>query len=381
MSLAWGANMAYLLYKLLFSSNNYAYPNLVIPFFDTLSGILFLGAVFLPPKGEFSFRNNQKNFFLFFLIFILCYLLELSFRSIGDLAFIKLSAMPAFVFDSLVLYLVAKYFKGLERSIYKVYWLTNSFYAYALIQILAIFSYEKVFELFGWSITVETIGFSIGLLVKAVILFSFVKVLLLMIKDIQKLNHKLEYQSVLTIKLNQIIGRTFHEITPVIGYMENQIDGLLNKNDEFQLNRRTISYIQEIEYNTYRLKTILSAATKMYHKDMKDEPASDKFSYPIQIVEQEEVVNINTLLEIAITNFKAYISILRNPNVSYSELEKNFMTTNDVNFKTQYGRNCLVFGNSAEFVQIFYNAFKNSYESMLEQTDRSQIFVRTKTSR
>jgi signal transduction histidine kinase len=142
------------------------------------------------------------------------------------------------------------------------------------------------------------------------------------------------------------------------------------REDGIIYNKRTAKEIENIEQALFRTKTILAASVKIYlSEESRFTHVYHPSELPFQIEEQRDVHNLNTLIEVAIINFKSKI---------LTEHELNHFENNRIKFHTQYGANCNLNCNSVQMVQIFYNLFKNSLEAIHGLDRICNIHVKTK---
>ena len=281
--------------------------------------------------------------------------------------YILMRNIPSMLIDFTVLLLLAYYLKKLTSHFPKSKFLFLGLVIYAGIQPLDIIQKDSFL---GTSpiiyYNIDSVGFTLGLAAKFIILVSLSLVLMEVVKE-------LGIKKAFADKLSLVFGRTFHEITPPLLELETiastlQLDN--SENPQFTLSKKAKIQVELMESAIYRLRTILAASIEMYHTDIIQLNNRDEFiDFPIPIDKKETIQNINTLIEIAVINFKSLI---------FQDREKNFYLNDKVFIKREYGGNCSVFCNSVEMVQVFYNLFKNSYEARPSEEDICEIFIKTK---
>lgn len=229
---------------------------------------------------------------------------------------------------------------------------------YFIIQVLTLVP-QAILE----SPRVEILGYILGATAKSLIAFGLIEIFIRMAKE--SVQNKL-----VADRLNEILGRTFHEIMPQVVEISN-ISKLLNKNSEerdleIAVNKKAAREISRMVNVVSRLSTIISASHKTYISDVNFlKIESQLFGLDIPLGEADEINNINVLIEIAIMNFKS-----RQGREGLDHFDQRIV------FHVEYGANCNVFCNAVELVQVFQNLFKNTFEAIGENGGR--IFIKTK---
>ncbi len=275
--------------------------------------------------------------------------------------------LPYTLIDLIVLYHVAKAYKTFVDRFPKAVPLYIGALLYAYIQVLSSINTETM-------PFVDPMGFGLGLLSKFLILTGMSILLLNAVKEITAVQKDLAAAKAFSKKLNQILGRTFHELSPPLLEIETIASELLvhdGQDIENSINKRARRKIERIENAIHRLRTILTASSKMYESEAvaMGPPGTAIFGLPMPIEEEVNIHNLNTLIEIAIMNFKS---------ARFEELTESHYVTNKVKFLTEYGAQCNVLCNSVEMVQVFFNLLKNSYEANENPEQPCCLFIKTK---
>lgn len=262
--------------------------------------------------------------------------------------------------------------------------LTNSYPGSKILYIgTLIYSIAQLFDLFGYETGliypaikyINEAGFVIGFMCKFLILIGFLIFTIQTVKLSSTLEATLEAANTYGENMRTILGRTFHEVNPPLLDIENSLSILSSdtpKEDGIFFNKKVGNEINKIEHALYRAQSILAASVKIYSSEEArvtefiDHNNSD---LPFQIEEKRDTYNLNTLIEIAILNFKSKMLADYGPN----QYENNH-----VKFHKQYGKHCDFHCNSVQMVQIFYNLFKNSFEAIEGHNRTCNIHIKTK---
>lgn len=318
-------------------------------------------------------------------IFLIAFLIQMmgSFSSTNSI-YVNLYNIPEVFLDMVALFSLAYYYKNLGGKFGQTPILFSATFFYAMIQMLnlVIIPYGINFDSSEPGKTVpliEIIGFSSGFAAKFLILIGFSKLLINTYKQFASINHELEVKKAVSIKLSTILGRTFHEVIPVLLETQTLTDKLLFPDPEKQTDLRVTKHakdmLETIEESLQRALTIITASIRMYHSDILDK-IDEAEELPIPISKTIEIQNLNTLIQVAIMNYKATVSE-RNTATKHLETSTHFVT-NEIKFYTQYGGNCDVLCNSVQMVQVFYNLFKNSHEACEEAGIDCQVFIKSR---
>jgi len=343
-SYAWAINLIYLCANLTFSLLNIyerAFSQVASTVLNGLSIYFFFLSIKLTVEYPFKFIRKFPNI-IFILIFLIVGILKISSNNASATNFIYIRNIPDAFVNYLILHLLAQFFRKLTQK-YKqsnlLYWGTL---LYAFTQLLPVIKIDSFFQEIG--ITIYAIAFSIGLLSKVIILIGLSVLLISVGKEF--VSKELASQ-----KLDDIFGKTFHEITYPMIAMEKDINILLVNSGKH--NKREV---ERIESNYYRLSAIISASMKMYENDIQALP-NDNLNLVLG-KDTIESMGVNTAIQIAIVSIKP-------------------LTNQRVEFDCDYGGRCYLKSNSNELVQIFINLFKNSYEAFNEGLGIIKIKTRT----
>lgn len=377
---AWAINLAYIVLKFVTRKMDMTLyeEKMIETFFDLLSTFFFLLAVmpYLKEKNIWKFRKASK------LAIIAVFIGAGIFRTLPDglvpdiLKGVEERNIPVAILDGFVLYFLALFFRQLSQAMFQklngeqgfAKFLYLGTLLYALIQPLMIADTQVSSNVFY-----ENAGFLLGLVAKILILVGLAHLLLRSVKEIAEVDKELTLRKAFGDKLNQILGRTFHEITPPLLEVETVTLELMppeeEKAQEIGLSKKAKRQVEKIESAVHRMRTILTASMRMYTSDSTiADHQEDTFELPMPIDEEQDVHNVNTLIQIAIMNFKTVV---------IKDFRDNFVSDR-LKVITEYGGNCNITCNSVEMVQIFYNLLKNSYEACEGAATACHVFVKTK---
>lgn len=317
-----------------------------------------------------SLKRLPKIFY--FGIFVITAALRVTpffFPSISVVGRINPWNLPTAAIDTFSLYYMARFFRdyttGLQRTL--LYW---GAFLYSAIQVLILWDVPSGSST-ALNSTLQLIGFSAGLVAKFLMVLGMVGLLLRLVEQLTTSERDFVIKQAYADKLNEIIGRHFHEITPPLLEIET-VTSLIKAKEgthdpEFRIDKKTYRQFEKIEGAVNRLRSILSASMKMYESDaMPVNPEGDKLALPIPVDEEKEsIYNVNTILEIAIMNFK-------------STLLKENLVAERIWFTLEYGGNCNITCNLVQMVQVFFNLFKNCYEAYNDPDSGCKVYVKTK---
>jgi signal transduction histidine kinase len=264
--------------------------------------------------------------------------------------YILVRNIPDALLDFAVLGLVAIFLRGLSRKYHQSKLLSILLFGgtglYAITQLLAMLQEDSFTMIYMY---IDTIGFVLGLLSKIAMLIG-VSILLIGIGK--------EYvvKEELATKLDDILGKTFHEITYPLNGLNGYIAEITADDKKRGLSHLGLKdSVDHIETSYQHMLAIVSASMKMYERDMGKAFANDFIQ--ISRNESEERVSVNTLIQIAILKIKS---------IMYEEIV----------FNCDYGGNCIIQCDSNQMIQVFLNLFKNSYEAMKGETGSIRIKTR-----
>ena len=369
---AWVVNLFYVCFK--YYSNKI---NLVLPddslstVTDLISSYFFLIAfkVSLQADRELLFLKKTNPFLIAFLFALAGFVKFIYSNRYFTETSVKVFEIPIFLCDFIALLALSKLFKKIFLKYPKSILLFYGARTYAYLQILEIFHFQdqNVNDL------INSIGFSLGAICKFSILIGMASLVIENIKELSKKEIEYDINKTFAERLDTILGRTFHEIIPPLSEIESISTSLLSdqdNNNEFHFNKRTKREIETIEDAVIRAKTILSASIRIYEAESiskKNSFENNEFLIPDGDV--LDFNNVNTLIEIAILNFK-------------NKVVNDFGITNNVNdfvkFSRSYASNCNIYCNSIQMIQVFFNLFKNSFEAAEKDNSICSISIKTR---
>jgi signal transduction histidine kinase len=290
------------------------------------------------------FNTRIKLFSFFFCFFFLANIRQIYFFRKKGVDFLRfVTQIPITVFYVSVLVALALYFRELDKMYKrKISYLSIGIFVYAFIQFLTLFERITSFA------NLNLMGFTLGLISTSFITYGLHRMFVFHAeKNIEK--------EVIASKLDQILGRTFHELSRPLINLERDISKLLDENNySIVFNHEARSLIELIEINHSKVHANLNAQKKLYnwgiHKG-RIIVETQEVSYGNQI----QSTSINTLLE---------ISRLTTKNIA----EK-------VEIISEYSSHCNMSCNPNEILQIFDNLLKNSCDSFPDGIGK--IFIKT----
>lgn len=301
--------------------------------------LFFLATIKIFPFLQ-CFKSKAKLYSLFLSLYAYG-IFRYYFIDDSDSTFIKIvSQIPLTIFYILVLYLLAVFFfKEIDKK-HKghIPYLSIGVFIYSIIQFLIIFedSIPNVFVL----------GFSIALISKSLICYGLHRVFLAHAE-------KYKEEEVISNKLNQILGRTFHELTRPLINMEREISKLLNEDDKaITYNPKAKKIIKMIEIHHSKAYANFIAQKKLYDWRIHEGKLSEgqKPRYDDKFVS----ISLNTLIEISILTLKG-------------------LTGDNVEFTMEYSSNCNIYCNPNEIIQIMDNILKNAWDAFPEKVGKIHI--------
>lgn len=360
----WGFNLLYIITTLL---TNYNIDHIAVSITSNLSDIVcsffFVIASYKHLNTSFFSSVKKIHWSIILTIFILACLFELPSIFQSDTTYFILSHVPAVLVNMIGIICLAFFYRQIEDSFRTWQILFSSILLYAFIQPLALMPEDKLNI---------AIPFSVGLLSKIFILIALGNLSITIIKSLNKADVNLSLEKAFTEKLNLILGRTFHEITPPLLEIETisgeLIDSEGTHSPEFPINKRVRLEILKIENAVNRMRTILAASVKLY-RDGVNPKGSLELGLPFPIENELGINNLNTLIQIAIVNFQSLM--LR-------DAEFNHFEDNKLKVHTDYGGNCNIHCNSVEIIQVLLNLIKNSFEASVN--GKCRIFIKTKNT-
>jgi signal transduction histidine kinase len=370
----WFGNLLYICLK--FSAGSYIGPVIAIEALSTMADLVsaycfyLAGAVFFKDKESFGQIKNS----LVAAVFIGAGIFKVN--TIGSPVYIfgvmNVGNLLTVLCDFYALLILARLFNELTKEYPSSKILFIGALIYSLVQLLDLFSYD-----FGFNTPVvkyvNDAGFVLGFICKFLILFGFSVLTVQTVKHSSRLEAELETSTKNEKRMRAILGRTFHEVNPPLLAIENSLSTLSSdtlREDGIIYNKKTAREIEIIEQALFRTKTILAASVKIYLSEESRLTQDDNYSeLPFQIEEKRDVNNLNTLIEVAVINFKSKL---------LTEHASNDFENNRIKFHTQYGANCNLYCSSVQMVQIFYNLFKNSLEAISGQERICNIHIKTK---
>jgi signal transduction histidine kinase len=371
--LGWIINAAYLAVSLSlirFSSNKYDLP--IGAIFDLASIYCFFLVSYRCSKLPLFVALRRLPRIFYFGIFVITAVFRIIpflFPYIATVGRVNLWNLPTAILDTFSLYYVAVFYQnyttGFQRTL--LYW--GSF-LYAAIQVLILWDVPAAASS-DFNSVLQMTGFSLGMLAKFLMVSGMIGLLLHLVENLTKKERDLFMKQAFADKLNEIIGRTFHEITPPLLEIETLTSVIKSKegahDPDVRIGKKTFLQIEKIEGAVNRLRSILTASIKMYHSDVLPFTSSGDIviDLPIPVDDEIDILNINTIIEIAVMNFK-------------STLTRENLATDQIKFVLEYGGNCNITCNLVQMVQVFLNLFKNCYEASQNQESQCKVFVKTK---
>lgn len=382
-SYGWLINVCYLFAMLALTKKTFDEEILrgLMTLLNLASMYFFLRGIFRSHQLEFYNRISHLSPAIPFFLFLLAGILHLIPNSVMPfhLPWITVKDIPYVLVNFTVLFSLSRVFRQYNAEFPQARFLYWSTIPYAIIQFLVLLRPES------FSFKIMDVGFVCGFACKFIFLISLSALVIRSIAYAEKQKARLEKEKLVmetalemkiafAEKLNQIIGRTFHEITPPLLEIESIVNNLLqndeHKNADYRISKKTKEEIDKLEDSIYRAQTILTASSQMYHSDV-TRLAGDTslFTLPMPIDMEEDIHNINTLIQVAILNYKS--TLIPDPSNP---------VPSGIRFRTEFGGGCDIFCNSVEIVQVFYNLFKNAYEAAEGPDPSCTIFIRTKNS-
>ncbi|MDI3321996.1 sensor histidine kinase [Pinibacter soli] len=378
--IAWSINLIYILLTLISRKYNLdisrsswfvSFSDLAASYFFLLTYLKFVG---------FNIKNKGFNFtkFIFASIFIICALLKsLTNRNEFDrIPYINEFNIPAILLDFASLYCLYLFFDEIKIRFPKARLLALAAYWYSLLQFISVLQTDSLFVDSAVDVF-YIIAYGLGFLLKFLFLIGLSNLLVDIFKSFSQIDKELSLKQAVGDKLNMILGRTFHELTPPLLEIETITNQLINITPEnkfaYRITRKTRDEIEIIQEAIRRAKVIVTASVKMYHADQVNIYNADTMDgLPLPIDAVEEINNVNTLIQIAIMNFKAKV---------LQELDTNMFVTDKIVFSTEYGANCDLKCNPVQIVQVLYNLFKNSFEACDNLSIKCCLNIKTKVVR
>lgn len=373
-NVGWGINILYLLINI--GLNRLGVEGPIVDYASILTDSLSIFFFYLAVvrSNKIHFWSILKEPYTYLVLPLLLATGMLSLQPVEDQS-PNFYALPFASANFAILYLLAQFFRTFKEKHKHSQLLFFATTAYALIQFLIFLPSE--ISIGALEISKMTLGFALGLLCKFFILLGLSLLLIESAKQMSSNEQDLKHQHAFSEKLNSIIGRTFHEVTPPLKEIETIYNELIDEDSKnyLHLGRKGRRELERLENAVQRIFTIITAANEMYLSDiLKVEPTDDRYALPIPIKARYDIHNLNTLLEIAVMNFK---------EVMLKESESNHFVTDKISIQTEYGGNCNIHCNSVEIVQIAFNLLKNSFEAKFSDTHQSQqeyceIFIKSK---
>lgn len=253
--------------------------------------------------------------------------------------------IPFTIFYTSVLIFLALYFRGLDKKYMKnISYLSIGIFIYAGAQILIIF--EDVIP------KIYFMGFTIGLISKSFITYGLHRLFLFHAE-------KFKVQNIMAVKLDTIIGRTFHELIRPLINLERDIAKLLDEKDKsIEFNQRARKLINLIELNHSKAHAIFNAQKKMYVWSIRDDKEIEELETDKKKKYDDEAkfISLNTLIEISRLTLKSF-------------------TKENVEFIREYSSNCSTYCNPNEMIQVFENILKNACDAF--PGGMGKIFIKT----
>jgi signal transduction histidine kinase len=371
----WFGNLLYICFR--YNSGSYTEPVIVIEAFSIMADLFsaycfyLAAAIYFNEKLPFSHIRNS----IIAAIFIgagtfKLYTVE---SPINVLSILNLGNLFTALCDFFALLVLTLLFNDLTKRYPGSKILLIGTLIYSIVQLFDLFTYNMELDYLAIKY-VNDIGFVLGFICKFLILIGFSILTVQTVKLSSKLEATLEAANTYGENMRTILGRTFHEVNPPLLDIENSLSILSSdtlREDGIFYNKRAGKEIDKIEQALNRAKSILSASVKIY---LSEEARVTEFidhssDLPFQIEEKRDTYNLNTLIEIAIINFKSKI---------LAEYGTNNFENNHVKFHKQYGKHCNLYCNSVQIVQIYYNLFKNSLEAISGHDRTCNIYIKTK---
>ncbi|HKR06027.1 MAG TPA: HAMP domain-containing sensor histidine kinase [Bacteroidia bacterium] len=338
-SWAWAINLIYLCVNLISSffdiydrTFSYVASNLL----NALSTFFFFLAIKQNIEyGPFDIFRKLPNIF-FILVFLMAAILKIPYNSLNIFPYIAIHHIPDALINFLVLFLLAQYFRRVSKKYKQSNLLFFGTLLYACIQLLTVIEVDSF--LGKTDVLITNIGFSIALFSKIIILISLSMLLISVGKEFTS-------KEAIANRLDSILARTFHEITPPLMNTQNLLEKLLrNENEGFRFNKTTKHLIEELDNSINRIDAIINTSVNLYNPSTKTTILQEDFQSN-EVSKRKESVNLNTLCETALMTIK------------------NQLKEKKVLYKVQYAGRCDLICNSNEIVQVLLNILKNAIEA------------------
>ncbi len=266
--------------------------------------------------------------------------------------YIVLRNIPTALLDFLVFLGLSVFFLKLSKKYQLLPLAFVGFLIYALIQFFSIIRNNSSDS--AAVINMEKVGFALGLGSKVLIALGLIRLL--------PTSKDLFNKQAIATKLDDILGKTFHEIRYPLKSMSADLNKLIPPDEEKTISNRDEIYkiVKSVDSSFNHLAAIVGASYKLYETDI-GKPLDNEdelFEIPEYTL---ETVSINTIIQIAILKIKA-------------------ITNEKVEFHCEYASNCFVNCHSYQLLQVFQNLFYNAYEAFEGNKGKISIKTRVKTN-
>lgn len=262
------------------------------------------------------------------------------------------------IYDAICLSIVAEVFRYDDEDEFRNArkFIVFGFRMWAVLQLLTLLPVPLV--IYGRTILdthVTILGFASSLIAKFLILLGiflwYVSFAMLSNRKLGKETTEKEQLLKARTFFESILARTFHEITLPLKALGNSIEDLTS------VSRALRPKAEIVQNNFERVKTIITVSKNSYKRSDNLEFEDNWLNAIDGSGDNEKVVSVNTLIEIAIRQIK-----------------NSFRCE----FIPRYGTQCHILCNQTEVIQILSNLFKNSVEAyQFNELKDQKIFVRS----
>ena len=343
-------NIFYLMFCLLFFLFKISEESIIVS--TQIKSVLFFTSIidmfsmlfFFQASISYLSKGKVKRIFLVFSYLII--LLSTVARIVPDnpgkdlVPYIHMRYIPYSFIAAIIILMLASTLYGITKGYKGSKLLLGGTCLWALIQFIGIAEIDSFQKLFSDD-RVEIVGFGIGFISKATILFGLFKYIITIGRE--NANNK-EIAS----KLNLIFGVSFHEFSDPLRGLRTILHEI-NPEDESKAPTHIGFYrksAEKIDEHYNHLLAIISASLKMYVSGT-GKTLINEFYQNVQN-EFEVTESINTTIQIVVLNLKSSLKI--------EDSEK-------IKFEYNMGGNCIVKYNPNQLYQVFQNLFKNSIEA------------------
>lgn len=362
--IGWLINIVHLVIKLSAKSVNPQFFEIINAFSDLIATYFFFLASYHSTEIKFMEKIKNIPLIVFQSLFAVIAIIKILPNNPENdfIPYIIVREIPSVLINVIVIFLISQYLKILSKRYEQTKLLYWPIVIYSFLQLLGVLQQDSFGEKFNNLI--NDIGFSVGFICK----FSFLiglQLLLLKINNIQAelqtqilvRERELELKNSIAKRLDDILGKTFHEVTNPLIAIGSYLGSLLPV-DRSDRPTKVDVYRKNVEdiYGSYNhIIAIITASMKTYERDTGQKFESDFFKMPTDNI--IEFLSVNTIIQFCILKIKT-------------------LTLENVQFNCDYGGKCDIKCNFSELTQVFVNLFKNSFEAFPENIGKISIKTR-----